>query len=202
MTLAPPSTVDGTAWSPAQVRRLVLVVSVVAGTARNRRRATTDRRSARRRRDRRRRRRRRHVVGRGRPALGRRARHPGRRAHLVLDRRNRPRRRRRGRRVPAPGRPRAALPSLNAALIGVAMNIAARSQLDVFLGASTLVAVALGGYVAAVGFLRRTQRSRRAVAIVGARQSSSRSSPPSPRRLRVPRRRRPARPATPRPKPD
>ena len=55
---------------------------------------------------------------------------------------------------------------LNAVLIGIAMNIAVRSQLEVFLGASTLVAVALGGYVGAVGFLRRTQRNRRAVAVV------------------------------------
>ncbi len=56
---------------------------------------------------------------------------------------------------------------LNAALIGVALNIATRSQLDWFLGASTLIGVALGGYVAAVGFARRTRDSRRVVALVG-----------------------------------
>ena len=60
----------------------------------------------------------------------------------------------------APGR-RAVV---NAALIGVAMNIAARSELEVFFGASTLIAVALGIYVGGVGFLRRTKRSRRTVA--------------------------------------
>ncbi len=56
---------------------------------------------------------------------------------------------------------------LNAALIGVAMNVAARSQLDWFLGASTLVALTLGSYVGVVGFRRRTLQSRRTVAIVG-----------------------------------
>lgn len=56
---------------------------------------------------------------------------------------------------------------VNAVLIGVAMNVAARSELDVVLGASTLVAVGLGGYVAAVGFRRRSHRARRRIALVG-----------------------------------
>lgn len=55
---------------------------------------------------------------------------------------------------------------VNAALVGIAMNIAARSQLGWFLGASTLVAVALAAYLGVVGFRRRTRRSRQAVAIV------------------------------------
>lgn len=53
---------------------------------------------------------------------------------------------------------------LNAALIGVALNLAAHSQLGVFLGLSTIVAVALGLYVGAIGFLRRSKRTRRLVA--------------------------------------
>jgi len=57
---------------------------------------------------------------------------------------------------------------VNAALIGVAMNIAARSQLGWFLGASTLVALGLAAYLGVVAFRRRTPQSRRAVAIAGA----------------------------------
>ena len=166
-TLAPPSTVDGTTWSPAHVRRLVVVVSAVAGLLA--------------------------TVGGPQPTaaplvdvvvvavavgmvtwlgasafrwdaafvtliagltsfsiigtvLGITAAIAG----FVLP--------------VAPGR-RAIV---NAVLIGVAMNIAARSELDAFLGASTLVAVALGTYVAAVGFFRRTRHSRRVTATVGA----------------------------------
>ncbi len=164
-TLAPPATVDGTAWSPAQVRRFVVVVSVVAGLL-----ATIDGPQptaaplvdlvvvA-------------MAVG-ATTWLGAAALRwdaalvtliagltsfsivgtaIGVTAAVV------------GFVVPVrPGR-RAVL---NAVLIGVALNIAARSQLQMFLGASTLVAVALGGSVATVGFLRRTQRSRRAVAVV------------------------------------
>jgi hypothetical protein len=166
MTLAPPSTVEGTAWSPARVRRLVVVVSVLAGLL-----ATID-----------------GPEPTGGPLvdvvlvatlvgvvtwLGAAALRwdaaivtmvagltslsivgtlVGVVAAVV------------GFVIPVvPGR----RGILNAVLVGIAMNIAARSQLDIVLGASTLVAVLLGGYVAAVGFSRRTYRSRRVIAIVG-----------------------------------
>ncbi len=164
MNLAPPSTVDGTAWSPARVRRLVIVVSVLAGLL-----ATIDGPQptggplvdtvlvA--------------VLVGGVTWLGAAALRwdaavvtliagltslsivgtlVGVVASVV------------GFVIPVlPGRRGV----VNAALIGIAMNIAARSQLDVILGASTLVAVILGGYVAAVGFARRTNRSRRLIAV-------------------------------------
>jgi hypothetical protein len=57
---------------------------------------------------------------------------------------------------------------LNATLVGIAMNIAARSQLGGFLGASTLVAAALGTYISVVGFRCRAGRSRWVVPIIGA----------------------------------
>jgi len=56
---------------------------------------------------------------------------------------------------------------VNAVLIGIAMNIAARSQLGWFLGASTLVALALAAHLGLVALRRRTPQSRRAVAIAG-----------------------------------
>jgi len=56
---------------------------------------------------------------------------------------------------------------VNALLIGIAMNIAARSRLDWFLGASTLVALALASYLGVIAFQRRTPQSRRTVAIAG-----------------------------------
>ena len=56
---------------------------------------------------------------------------------------------------------------VNAVLIAIAMNIAARSQLGWFLGASTLVALALAAYLGLVALRRRTPQSRRAVAIAG-----------------------------------
>ena len=58
---------------------------------------------------------------------------------------------------------------VNAALIGMALNVAARSQLDAFFGASSLAFVAVAAYVGAIGFMRRRKGSRQAVAIaVGA----------------------------------
>jgi hypothetical protein len=55
---------------------------------------------------------------------------------------------------------------VNAALIAIALNLAARSRLDVFLGASALMFVVLAGYLGAVGFVRRPRGSRQVVAIV------------------------------------
>ncbi len=55
---------------------------------------------------------------------------------------------------------------LNAVLIGIALNIAARSQLDWFLGASTLVAIALAAYVSAIGYSRRNRGSRQAITLI------------------------------------
>ena len=55
---------------------------------------------------------------------------------------------------------------VNAALIAIALNLAARSRLDVFLGSSALVFVVLATYVGAVGFVRRDRASRQVVAIV------------------------------------
>ena len=55
---------------------------------------------------------------------------------------------------------------VNAALIAIALNLAVRSQLGVFLGASALVFVVLATYLGAVGFVRRHRRSRQVVAIV------------------------------------
>ncbi len=164
MNLAPPSTIEGTAWSPARVRRLIVVVSVLAGLL-----ATIDGPEptggplvdavlvA--------------VLVGGVTWLGAAALRwdaavvtliagltslsivgtlVGVVAAVV------------GFVIPVlPGR----RGLVNAALIGIAMNIAARSQLDVVLGASTLVAVILGGYVAAVGFARRTNHSRRLIAV-------------------------------------
>ncbi len=52
---------------------------------------------------------------------------------------------------------------VTAALAGLALNLAARSELDVFLGASTIVAVTLAGYVATIGFFRRSKRTRRII---------------------------------------
>jgi hypothetical protein len=56
---------------------------------------------------------------------------------------------------------------VNAALIGIAMNIAARSHLGWFLGASTLIAIGLAAYLGVVAFRRRTPQSRRGVAVAG-----------------------------------
>jgi hypothetical protein len=55
---------------------------------------------------------------------------------------------------------------VNAILIGIALNIAARSQLGVVLGASTIVFAALAAYVGAIGFLRRRRSSRVGVVVV------------------------------------
>jgi hypothetical protein len=55
---------------------------------------------------------------------------------------------------------------VNAALIGLALNIAARSHLGLFLGASAIVFVALAAYVSIVGFFRRRRAGRQAVTIV------------------------------------
>ncbi len=55
---------------------------------------------------------------------------------------------------------------VNALLIGLALNIAARSELGVVLGASTVVFVALAAYVGGVGFLRRQRSSRVGVVVV------------------------------------
>ncbi|MGB0112640.1 MAG: DUF4012 domain-containing protein, partial [Ilumatobacteraceae bacterium] len=56
---------------------------------------------------------------------------------------------------------------LNATLIGIALNIAARSQLELFLGASALVGLALATYIGTVGFVRRTRNTKRAIIIGG-----------------------------------
>lgn len=58
---------------------------------------------------------------------------------------------------------------VNAVLIGIALNIAVRSDLELFLGSSVLVFVALSAYVGVVGFVRRTRASRQVtVVVVGA----------------------------------
>ncbi len=58
---------------------------------------------------------------------------------------------------------------VNAILIGIALNIAARSHLGVFLGLSSVVFVVLAAYVGAVGFVRRRRGSRQVTAaVVGA----------------------------------
>jgi len=54
---------------------------------------------------------------------------------------------------------------VNAFLIAIALNIAARSNLQVFLGASVIVFLALAASVGAVGFARRPRRSRQVTVI-------------------------------------
>ena len=55
---------------------------------------------------------------------------------------------------------------VNAVLIGIALNIAVRSNLGIFLGLSSIVFVALAAYVSFVGFTRRRKASRQAAAII------------------------------------
>ena len=55
---------------------------------------------------------------------------------------------------------------INAILIGIALNIAARSDLGVFLGLSSIVFVVLAAYVGGVGFVRRRRGSRQVTAAV------------------------------------
>ncbi len=165
-TLAPPDTVDGTTWSPAQVRRLVVVASVVAGLLA--------------------------TVGGPQPTaapvfdavlvagavamvtwLGAAAFRwdaalvtliAGLTSFSIIGTALGVVAAVAGFLLPvAPGR-RAIV---NAVLVGLAMNIAVRSQFDLFFGSSTLIALALGATVATVGFLRRTKRSRRAIATIG-----------------------------------
>lgn len=57
-------------------------------------------------------------------------------------------------------------PVVNALLVGVAMNLAARSELQLFLGASTIAALALAAYVAGVGLRRSNRRLRRTTAAI------------------------------------
>ncbi len=166
-TMAPPSTLDGTAWSPARVRRLVVVVSIVAGLL-----ATVDgpqptgrspvdqvlvavavataswlgaaalRRDA------------------ARVALG-----AGLLSFSIVGTIIGVTAAVAGFVVPVtPGR-RAVV---NAAVVGVAMNVAVRGQLGWFLGASTLAALGLGAFISIAGFRRRTGRTRQVVAVVGA----------------------------------
>ena len=57
-------------------------------------------------------------------------------------------------------------PLANALMAGVAMNIAARSDLGLFLGASAIVAVGVGAFIGIAGLSRTTRRIRRPVVVI------------------------------------